>query len=154
MLRRNRLFTALAGALLLCTPALGQESAGDTTQGPETAMTRIQVVVGDQTLQARLDDTPAGRDFAAMLPLELTLDDYHGIEKISDLPRRLDTTGAPASYTPSAGDITIYAPWGNLAIFYKPFPSSRGLVRLGAFEGSIDALRKSGSFPVRIEPAD
>lgn len=59
-----------------------------------------------------------------MLPLELTLRDCNGTEKISDLPRKLDTTGAPKIYAPSAGNITFYAPWGKLAIFYKPFRGS------------------------------
>ena len=117
-------------------------------------MGKIEITVAGTVLRATLDDTPAGRDFARMLPLDLTLSDYHGIEKVADLPRKLDATGAPAAYKPSAGDITVYTPWGNLAIFYKPFQSSRGLVRLGAFDGSIDALLKDGSFPVRIEKAN
>ncbi|KRS10501.1 hypothetical protein XM53_20770 [Roseovarius atlanticus] len=53
-----------------------------------------------------------------------------------------------------AGDITLYAPWGDLSIFYKPFQRSRGLVRLGAFDGPIDVLVRDGDFPVRIELAD
>lgn len=117
-------------------------------------MTRIHVIVGDQTLPATLDDTPAARSFAGLLPLDLTLTDYHGIEKVADLPRALDTTGAPAKYDPSVGDITLYAPWGNLAIFIKDFSASRGLVRLGAFDGPIDALAIGGPVPVRFELAD
>ena len=73
---------------------------------------------------------------------------------MADLPRKLDTTSAPASYTPEAGDITHYAPWGNLAIFYKRFRTSKGLVRLGAFDGPIDALLKDGAISVRIEAAE
>ena len=117
-------------------------------------MSRIQVIVGNETLSAMLDDTPAGRDFAALLPLELTLSDYHATEKVADLPRKLDTADAPASCTPEAGDITYYAPRGNLAIFHKPFPNSRGLVRLGAFDGPIDALLRDGAIAIRIEAAE
>ncbi|SIS80833.1 cyclophilin-like fold protein [Phaeovulum vinaykumarii] len=117
-------------------------------------MTRIRVIVADTTLSATLDDTPAGRDFAALLPLDLTLNDYHGIEKIADLPRKLDTSGAPRAYKPETGDITLYAPWGNLAIFLKPFSSSAGLVRLGAFDGPIAPLRREGGLPVRIETVE
>ena len=105
-------------------------------------------------MQATLDTTTAAQDFAAMLPLELTLTDYHGIEKVADLPRTLDTSDAPDSYKPETGDITVFAPWGNLAIFYKPFANSRGLVRLGQFDGPIDALVQDGGIPVRIEAAD
>ncbi|WP_102227111.1 cyclophilin-like fold protein [Acidimangrovimonas sediminis] len=115
-------------------------------------MTSIRVIAGKTVLSATLNDSPAARDFASLLPLELTLRDYHGIEKIADLPRKLDTTGAPASYAPTTGDITLYAPWGNLAIFVKPFESSRGLVPLGSFaEGDVAKLNDG---PVRIERAD
>ncbi|WBU59287.1 cyclophilin-like fold protein [Paracoccus albus] len=134
----------LSGLIGTSAPA---QTDGDT-------MTRINVILDGQTLTATLDDSIAGQDFAAMLPLELTLSDYHGIEKIADLPREIDRSDAPESYQPEAGDITVYAPWGNLAIFYKPFQESRGLIRLGAFDGPVDALIRDGEFPVRIERAD
>ena len=117
-------------------------------------MRKIQVIVGHATLSATLDDTSAGHDLATLLPLELALSDDHATEKIADLLRQLDTTGAPASYTPKAGDMTYYAPWGHLAIFYKPFQTSRGLVRLGAFDGPIDVLLKAGATSIRIETAE
>jgi len=117
-------------------------------------MTKIHVILADATLTATLDDTPTARDFASALPLELTLRDYHGIEKVADLPRKLDTTGAPRAYKPETGDITLYAPWGNLAIFIKPFSSSAGLIRLGAFDGSIAPLQRSGALTARIERAE
>lgn len=117
-------------------------------------MIRIRVIVGNKVLSAEIEDTPSGRDFAALLPLELSLSDYNTTEKVTDLPSKLDTTDAPASYTPKMGDITYYAPWGNLAIFYKPFRTSRGLVRLGEFDGPIDALLKDGVIPVRIEVSE
>lgn len=140
---------SLAAATLLLSPAMAESLHAEPSR--ETAMTRIYLTVGNETIAATLDDTPTGRDFAALLPLELSLSDYHATEKIADLPRRLDTTDAPASYTPKAGDITYYAPWGNLAIFYKPFRNSRGLVRLGAFDGPIEPLLRDGVAPVRIE---
>ncbi|QFT62019.1 cyclophilin-like fold protein [Roseivivax sp. THAF30] len=136
---------ALAAALCIGAFAYAQE---------EGKMIPITVTIGKETLAGTLDDSPAARDFAAMLPLDLTLSDYHGIEKVADLPRAVDTSNAPDSYTPKAGDITIYAPWGNLAIFYKPFQTSRGLVRLGAFDNPIDLMMQSGPFDVRIARAD
>lgn len=144
----------IAFAIAVLVPGLAQAQTVASEPKKEAAMTRIEVIVGGQALPATLDETPVGRDFAALLPLELTLTDYHGIEKVADLPRKLDTTDAPASYTPKRGDITLYAPWGNLAIFYKPFQNSRGLVRLGEFDGEIDALLRVDPFTVRIELAD
>ena len=51
----------------------------------------IQVTVGDQVLHATLDNGPAGRAFAALLPLTVSLRDHAGTEKVSDLPARLPT---------------------------------------------------------------
>lgn len=146
------ILTAAMASVFLSGQAPAQTAQPETAG--ETAMTRIHVIVGDETLTATLDDTQVARDFVSLLPLELSLSDYHATEKVADLPRKLDISNAPASYTPKAGDITHYAPWGNLAIFYKPFQTSRGLVRLGAFDGPIDALIRDGAFPVRIELAE
>jgi hypothetical protein len=84
-------------------------------------------------------------------PLDLLLADYASTEKISDLPRRLDTAGAPPGFAPSAGDIAYYAPWGNLAVFHKDFAYSAGLVRLGKIDAGIALLRRPGTLRVMIE---
>ena len=62
-------------------------------------------------LTATLLDTATARDFASLLPLTLTLNDYAATEKISDLPRRLSTEGAPLGSDPSIGDVAYYSPW-------------------------------------------
>lgn len=84
-------------------------------------------------LGASLRDTPAGRDFAALLPLTVQLSDFHRTEKIADLPRRISRDDdAPAGTFGRAGDLTVYAPWGNLAIFYRAFTYTEDLVCLGS----------------------
>jgi hypothetical protein len=40
---------------------------------------------------------------------------------------------------------------GNLAIFYKDFGYSRGLIRLGRIDSGIEALNVPGSLKVTIE---
>jgi hypothetical protein len=101
----------------------------------------IVMLVMGVDLRGSLADTAAGRDFAALLPLTVTLTDFHGNEKISDLPRPLCIDGEPPGATPSAGDIAYYAPWGNLALFYRDFSYSEGLVRLGRLEpGAVEVL--------------
>jgi len=67
---------------------------------------RIRLRIGEGVQTATLANGAAGRDFAALLPLTLTLTDYNATEKIGDLPRRLSVTGAPVGYDPSVGDIT------------------------------------------------
>lgn len=87
-----------------------------------------------------LRDNPTSRDFLAALPLTVTLSDYAATEKIAYPPRKLSTARAPAGFDPSAGDVTYYAPWGNLAIFYKDSGHAGGLVPMGRVESGLEKL--------------
>lgn len=126
--------------------------ASQPTTQPTTIM-KISLKLQDKTLTATLYDTPTAREFATMLPLTLTLEDYSKTEKISDLPKKLTKEGAPAGADPSVGDIAYYAPWGNLALFYKDFGYSNGLIILGKLDGGAEALNVPGSVKVTIEVA-
>ena len=104
-----------------------------------------------ESVTATLEDSAAARTFRALLPLTLNLTDYNGNEKIGDLPKRLPIEGEPAGIDPEPGDVAYYAPWGNLAIFYRDFGYSRGLIRLGKLSHIPDAFRKPGSVSVTVE---
>jgi hypothetical protein len=51
-----------------------------TIQGKAHCM-NIRMVIGETSLAAMLEDSPTARDFAALLPLNLTLEDFHSAEK-------------------------------------------------------------------------
>ncbi|TBW39896.1 hypothetical protein E0E54_01680 [Azotobacter chroococcum] len=157
-----RLFRArlLPIAVLLASMATISANAGTgggadhpDTQAPvirqENSM-QISIEIEGTTITATLEDSEAARDFASLLPLSLTLEDYAATEKISDLPKRLSTSGAPAGITPKVGDLAYYAPWGNLAIFHKDFRYSSGLVKLGTLDSGIELLRRPGSYKATI----
>lgn len=127
--------------------ALGANELSTAT----TAVLYVVMKAPQGTIEFKLDDGQSSRDFAAMLPLEARLEDYAATEKISYLPRKLTTQGAPDGYTPREGDIAYYAPWGNLAIFHKDFTYSTGLVKLGTLLSGMDILRKKGAVQVRME---
>ena len=56
---------------------------------------KIRIDVEGTRMTATLEDNATARDFASLLPLTLTLEDYSATEKISDLPKRLSTKDAP-----------------------------------------------------------
>jgi hypothetical protein len=112
---------------------------------------KLRLTVNGAAVAATLYDSAASRDLLKMLPLELTFEDYASAEKIAYLPRKLDTARAPAGFDPSAGDLTYYAPWGNLAIFHRDQPFASGLVSLGRIESGADALKVAGTLKVTIE---
>ena len=115
---------------------------------------RIRMKIDETEVVVTLNDSALSRDLAALLPLRLTLEDYGDVEKIGYLPRKLTTEGAPAGSTPSAGDVSYYAPWGNLAFFRKCFRYSPGLVALGKIDAGIEALDRAGPVDVLIERLD
>jgi hypothetical protein len=110
----------------------------------------IRITLEDTVLTAVLMDSKTTQDFVSLLPLTLTLEDYVGTEKISDLPKRLSTEDAPSGSDPSVGDIAYYAPWGNLAIFYRDSGYASGLVVLGKINTDMEALNVPGSVKVTI----
>jgi hypothetical protein len=138
---KKYLFWALVLVSALCWELCGAEESG----------MRMRLIVEDKVLTATLIDSKTTRDFISLLPLSLTLKDYAETEKISDLPKRLSVDGAPSGSDPSPGDIAYYAPWGNLAIFYKDFGYANGLVILGKLDGGREAFSVSGFVKVKIE---
>lgn len=144
--------------VLLSTAACSRAEPGDTASNESSAaiswaekaptMTTVEIVSGTHRWTARIDDGPAARDFLAQLPLELTLKDYGGNEKIADLPRPLTREGAPDAITPREGDVAFYAPWGNVAIFYRDGHHSPGLIRLGQLES--DPVEFAGPTPLSV----
>ncbi|MEU0256335.1 cyclophilin-like fold protein [Streptomyces sp. NPDC006184] len=114
-------------------------------------MTTIRLTIDGQSVDATLNDSAAARDFAALLPLTVELKDFHHTERIGDPPRELDTSGAPDTVTPKAGDLAYYAPWGNLAFFYRDGEHSPGLVILGRLTDSHSTGRLATADRVRVE---
>lgn len=126
-----------------------QITAGNTMDNSKQY--KIKIMIGDTTIAATLYDNPTTRDFISLLPLDLKLEDYARTEKISDLPKKLSTEDALTGSDPSVGDITYYAPWGNLAIFYKDFGYANGLIILGKIDNGVEVFNTSKSLNARIE---
>ena len=95
---------------------------------------KLKISFSNHELSATLLDTAAGKSFAAMLPLTLEVEDYARAEKIAYLPKKLDTKNSAVDYEPTPGTITLYAPWGNLAMFYKSFSPISDLIKLGQLD--------------------
>ncbi len=112
---------------------------------------KIRIVLSQEEVVVEMFDNPASRDFLSLLPLTLEFSDYAKTEKIASLPRRLSTGNSPTSQD-AAGDFTYYAPWGNLAVFYKGFGSDGQLYVLGRIESGKEKLGElSKGFTAKIE---
>jgi len=115
--------------------------------------TRIKLTFNDKEVLVRMYDNPASKDFLAQLPLTITFEDYIGKEKISILQKKLSIDDVQAGNLSKKGDFAYYAPWGNVAIFYKSFEdATNDLIILGQIEsGKENSENVDGAFTVRIE---
>jgi hypothetical protein len=137
-------YVAMMLILLFCGPL---SAYAQTMRHPM----QIQIEANGKMFSVTMADNPTARDFVSRLPMTLTLQDYAGTEKISDLPATLSIQGAPAGITPKAGYLTFYAPWGNLAIFKKDFRYSAGLIMLGTLDpAGLKLMQQPGPLTITL----
>lgn len=117
----------------------------DTPATPEAGERKAKLTIDGQEFDVTLYDTPAANALYDMLPLELTFEDFNGIEKIAYVDNELPTEGEPDEFDPDVGDLCLYAPWGNLSIFYKDFRNSNGLISLGHIDSDISTITNMNS---------
>ena len=113
---------------------------------------KIRISFNDLTMIATLYDNPSARDLASMLPLDLQIDDFGNNEKIAYLPRKLTEEGSGPLHRRAAGRPLLLRALGKSCLLLRRLSSSRGLIRLGRFDGGFEALRVRGDFPLRIDP--
>ncbi len=106
----------------------------------ENTERKLKMTVNGQEVVITLYDTPAANALYDMLPLDLTFEDFNGIEKISYLSQELPTEDEPDGCDPDVGDLCLYAPWGNLSIFYQDFRYSDSLIMLGHIDSGMDVI--------------
>ncbi len=105
---------------------------------------RIKLTFNDKEAIAVLENNPTTQSLLVQLPITVFFDDFAGAEKITYTPTELSKKEAPNGYNPSIGDIACYAPWGNLAIYYKDQPYANGLIPMGHFESGLEELSNMG----------
>lgn len=118
------------------TAWLGQLGTDREEHSDDNTSVKMNITVGDRTVTATMEDNAAAQDFLSRLPLEVTLNDYNNTtEKIFYPSPALTTEGVTRGCAPVPGDITIYIPWGNVAIFCKNWSQSNDLIKIGHIDG-------------------
>lgn len=142
------------------TPTTPSESAtpdnsnnSDSSNNNAQTTLTMKITVENRTITATMEDNAAAKDLLSRLPLEITLEDFnHTTEKIFYPDPALNTTGVKGGCAPVPGDITIYAPWKNVAIFCKSWSHSNDLIKIGHIDGNgIEALQVAGNIKVKLE---
>lgn len=121
----------------------------------ENGERKLKLTLDGKQIDITLYDTPAANALYEMLPLDLDFEDFNGVEKISYLSQKLPTEGEPDGCDPDVGDFCLYAPWGNLSIFYQDFRYSDSLIMLGHIDSGMDLISgQDGDFSATLEVAE
>ena len=78
---------------------------------------KLKRTVEGQKLSITLYDTPAANALYDILPLELTFEDFNGVEKISSPTDELPIEGEPDGCDPDVG-ISVYMHRGKISQFF------------------------------------
>src|SRR6516225_5362811 len=149
----------VALAMALISAACGAKASGAPGSAVERDPARpnrmkIRLTVEGKELTATLIDSQTSRDFIALLPLTLTMDDLFRREKYSPLPRALSKGERTHSY--EIGDIGYWSPGPDVAIYYRndgeqiPDP---GIILIGKIDFGVEAFNVPGSVKVTVEAA-
>lgn len=137
------------------TDTAESDTAVSSEAGEKSMERKLKLTVGGQEFIITLYDTPAANALYDMLPLDLIFEDFNGVEKISYLSDGLPTEGEPDGCDPDVGDFCLYAPWGNLSIFYQDFRYSNSLIKLGRIDSGMDMISSmTENFSAVLEKAE
>lgn len=119
---RRTLLVGLAASLAFSWSAVAQTGAPSDRKG---ASMRLRCAFADQEFSATLEDNPSARDLLSMAPLDLSIDDYATIEKITYLPRKLTEEGSGTFGSEQPGDLCDYALPGVISLSSMPVTAGR-----------------------------
>jgi hypothetical protein len=144
------------GLSLLLSFTLSNGYAAQSSSNPITTQQvsiqseelQMWITIGERRFSVTLANTDAAREFAAILPLTLNMDDLHSNEKHAELPKAIPTE----TYLPRNirnGDLML---WGSrtMVVFYKDFDTTYPYTRIRHIEDSADLPKILGRGSIQI----
>lgn len=130
-----------SNALVFC-------SSNPTKKEKKVNETTIKMSSDGYEIIVKLFDNKTSKSFIEQLPLTLKFEDYIGKEKIAYPEKILIVDN---SFSSEDSDFCYYAPWGNLAIFYKGY-GGNAIIKMGIIQSGKENLVKIGNnSEVKIE---
>lgn len=116
--------------------------------------TKVRLTFNDQEVIINFYNNSASKQILNLLPVTFKFRDFAGQEKVTDFKNPLLLNEAPRGMVATAGKVFIYAPWGNMGIFYKDAGDKidKNLIPLGEVEIGLESLSsQKDDFEARLE---
>ncbi|WP_419659997.1 conserved uncharacterized protein, DUF369 [Desulfosarcina variabilis str. Montpellier] len=130
----NRILTILFAGFIM--------GAFVATQAYGLTLSDMQVKITSRghTATFRLYDTMAAKEFYDQLPLKLDLSNFRDAQWMFYPPEKLSVTAQEAYHDGKKGELSYYAPWGDVFMLYKDFYAGDEMHRLGINLAGIEEI--------------
>ncbi len=138
----------LGGGGVTVTLSLEEETASGEKVGSREEMANgfvlssmgVQVSCQDRTANFRLYDTQAAKEFYDQLPLELELSNFRDAQWMFYPPQKLSVKAEEAYHDGKKGELSYYAPWGDVFMLYEDFYAGDEMHRLGVGISGVEEI--------------
>lgn len=106
---------------------------------PLSAM-QITIASKDKSASFVLYDTTAAKEFYNQLPLTLELSNFRDAQWMFYPPKKLHVKETEAYHDGKKGELSYYAPWGDVFMLYKDFYAGDEMHRLGICTEGVENI--------------
>lgn len=145
----NRILTVLFLGIIMAASA--------TCRAQDLPLSDMQVKITSRghTATFRLYDTTGAKQFYDQLPLELDLTNFRDAQWMFYPSEKLSVTKQEAYHDGKKGELSYYAPWGDVFMLYKDFYAGDQMHRLGINLTGIQEIDKmSGKATIEKKKAN
>lgn len=138
---------------------MGENAAIPSQDGNMTELKMSDMVIritsGDSSATFQLYDTEAAKGLYRQLPLKLELENFREAQWMFYPPEKLSVTDSEAYHDGKKGELSYYAPWGDVFMLYEDFYAGDEMHRLGVSLDGIDNIAEmSGSVQISAETSE
>lgn len=151
------IFILIAGFIQKGTasPPSQEKSLRNKANGLTLSDMRVNVTSDGRTATFRLYDTVAAKEFFDQLPLKLDLKNFRDAQWMFYPPEKLKVTPREVYHDGKKGELSYYAPWGDVFMLYKDFHAGDDMHRLGINLTGIEEIAKmSGKARIEKNPSN
>ncbi|NDY73160.1 cyclophilin-like fold protein [Desulfobacter hydrogenophilus] len=130
---------------ILAVLFLGISMAASTTCRAQTlplSDMQIKITSRGHTATFHLYETTGAKQFYDQLPLELDLTNFRDAQWMFYPPEKLSVTEQEAYHEGKKGELSYYAPWGDVFMLYKDYYAGDQMHRLGINVTGIQEIKK------------
>lgn len=136
------LVTSLITTLVAIVQPAAYASDGGHRSADQFTLSGQSIRISSQGKSAvfRLYDTVAAKQLYQQLPLQLELEDFRSAQWMFFPPEKLDAADSETYHRGKRGELSYYAPWGDVFMLHKDFYAHDHMHRLGVVVEGIDNI--------------